>query len=515
MAFDLNNAPLLAAPGPPPAVALNTPLQNQEGMMKLQELKQQAIDQARAQQAQDAFRTQLQQNGGDYDSALTALDKQGYNTLPIRGAVADYRKKLYDNGKARLDQMKTENEMMSSLWSGVTDQASQDRIMPLVQRIDPQFASQVKPVYDQKTVDAYKNIGVTAKDQHEWAQKALDDGADQKYAKAAYAAAAATTSDQDVAEARQHMAAALIPRNYIDAALPPGTAWSPDLVASAKKAYAGALTPKEQAEVTNQEAERKNAADTLAETKVRDANAAAYQKGELGVSQGHLAVARADLKLKQAAAAGGTDGAPSDAVLGYRDDIISGASKLSDVPAAHGMRDSVVAQLRKEGYDLNKPLTGQAQARVDLARMVLPQVQEVRDMAQKIDQQGLMGTVGGRWRSILAHESAAGDIAGLTPEQKQLVGQFVAQAEFLSSGTAMTHYGARAGGQVVEQFRDQLDPRNKDLDTYLGNMNAVQSVLGGYAKGMPGATKRAGAGETPAPTTGTTNIADLRKKYNY
>ena len=236
MAFDLNNAPLLAAPGPPPAVALNTPLQNAEGMQKIQAIKQQQADEVRAQQAQDAFKTQLQQNNGDYDAALTAMDKQGYNTIPIRGTIADYRKKLYDNAKVQLESQKMENETTSSLMAHVTDQNSWDAVRPMIQRYDPQFVQIAGPQYDQTKFDGYKQIGVTAKDQHEWAQKALDDGADQKYARAAYAAAASTDSDQDVADARKSLAAALVPKSYIDAALPPDQPWSQATVDAGKKA---------------------------------------------------------------------------------------------------------------------------------------------------------------------------------------------------------------------------------------------------------------------------------------
>jgi hypothetical protein len=245
------------------------------------------------------------------------------------------------------------------------------------------------------------------------------------------------------------------------------------------------------------------AADNARQT-AKDAREEAHQKITEAIARGQLSVAQGHLALAKLAAAGGTapNQSPSDAVLGYRDDIISGASKLTDVPAAGGMRNSVVAQLRKEGYDLNKPLTAQAQARVDLAKLVLPQVGEVREMAKKINAMGLMGTLGGRWRSLAAGESAADAIAGLTPAQRQLIGQFVAQADLLSSGTAMTHFGARAGGAAVDAMRQQLDPKNKSLDVYLGNLEAASNVLGGYAQGLPGATKH---GETPAQTTTTAN----------
>jgi hypothetical protein len=187
----------------------------------------------------------------------------------------------------------------------------------------------------------------------------------------------------------------------------------------------------------------------------------------------------------------------SNPVQGYLGSVISGALQMKDVPAAGGMRNAVIGALQEQGYDLNKPLTAQAQARVDLAKLVLPQISEVQALAQKINQMGLMGTVGGRWRSLISGESAADSMSGLTPAQKQLVGQFVTQAELLATGTAMTHFGARASGPAVAGMQKMLGAGNKDLDVFLGDLEGAQRVLGGYAQGMPGATKHGESDKDP------------------
>jgi hypothetical protein len=192
----------------------------------------------------------------------------------------------------------------------------------------------------------------------------------------------------------------------------------------------------------------------------------------------------------------GPQAGQSDTVQGYIQDMLTGTKKLSDVPAAGGTRNAVVAELHKEGYDISKPLTAQTQARVEFANGVMPQVQQVADLAKKINDAGLMGTVGGRFRALASGESSAADLQGLTPEQRKLVGEFTTKSGLLVSGVAMVHGGARGGGstQLLEQLKPMLDPHNKDIDTYLGNLSAARDILQGYAD-MGGKAKSS----TPAP----------------
>jgi hypothetical protein len=196
----------------------------------------------------------------------------------------------------------------------------------------------------------------------------------------------------------------------------------------------------------------------------------------------------------------------SDTVQGYMQDVLSGSKKLSDVPASGGTRNSVVAELHKEGYDISRPLTAQSQARVEFAKAVIPQVQQVVDLAHQIDAAGLTGTIGGRFRQLASKESSAASLEGLTPDQKRLVGQFVTKSGLLMSGIAMVHGGARGGGstQMLEQLKPLLNPGNKDLQTYLGNLDAAHDVLTGYSN-MD--TSSGGSNAPPGVTTGGSDAA--------
>jgi hypothetical protein len=157
---------------------------------------------------------------------------------------------------------------------------------------------------------------------------------------------------------------------------------------------------------------------------------------------------------------------------------------------------------------MTRPLTAQVEARVEFAQAQMPQIDAVEAMAKEIDRQGLMGTFAGRFRDLASKESTPADIAGLTPDQRTLIGKFVTQADLLSSGVAMTHFGARASGDAVNMMRERLDPKGKDLQTYLGSIEGARAVMQGYADLKPGkantATSDAGKPRTAKAPNGET-----------
>jgi hypothetical protein len=163
---------------------------------------------------------------------------------------------------------------------------------------------------------------------------------------------------------------------------------------------------------------------------------------------------------------------------------------MIDVPAAGGMRNAVMKALSQSGYDVQK-LTNADLQRKNVAKTILPKIDHVQQMA-----------LGGRWRGLVTGESAASDLSGLTPEQKQLVGQFASEASgLLVSGIAMAHGGARGGGspQLLAQIKTYLDPGNKDLDVYIGNLLGAKEFISGYASmGQPSAEAPPAASQKPA-----------------
>jgi hypothetical protein len=168
------------------------------------------------------------------------------------------------------------------------------------------------------------------------------------------------------------------------------------------------------------------------------------------------------------------------AVSKWVDQLRNPSSGITLAMVPSGLRTAVIEQL--EPGEVTK-LTAASQSMKELATSLEPQIQKVSDLAKQINDQGFMGTTGGRWRDILSKEGAADSIAGLTPEQKRLVGQFVTQAGLLKSGIARAHGGARGGGsiQMLESLSPILDPANKDLDVYLGNLIGAKDVIHGYA----------------------------------
>jgi hypothetical protein len=451
-------------------------------------------------QAQQMFQTALQQTGGDYDQAVGRLRSQGVNTIGIETELAKSRKATYDAIKSHYDATKSQHDTLSGLAGQITDEASWQQYAPEMMKVDPDLAPMISshPHYDPNVVHGFMALGEAGNKILDRVQKGNEALLKGEYSTFMGNQLATTENQDDLDKVIQAGQSAAVP-GFIMARVP--KVWSPNVPAMG---MSWAMTAKEKVEESDNARTAKREAAAQAETVKQHGIQNKFEQQRIGLEGARVGMERQRLQ-REAAGGAAPNQPPSDAVRGYMDDIIGGASKLTDVPAAGGMRNSVVAQFKKEGYDLNKPLTAQAQARVDLAKLVLPQVAEVRGMADKINQMGLMGTLGGRWRSLIAHESAADAISGLTPEQQQLVGQFVLQAELLTSGTAMTHFGSRAGGSVVETFRNQLDPKNKDLNTFLGNLNAVQSVLGGYAQGQPGATKHGAAPDA----------ASLRQKYKY
>lgn len=151
---------------------------------------------------------------------------------------------------------------------------------------------------------------------------------------------------------------------------------------------------------------------------------------------------------------------------------------LTQVPSA--LRSAVISQLQPG--EITR-LTAQDQAMMNLALKTIPSIDRVEQMAQQINAMGLMGTVGSQWRKLISGQSAATDLAALTPQQQQLVGQFVTEAGLITSGVARVHGGARGGGSPRMQaiLAPILEPRSSTLDTYIGHLEGARDFMKTYA----------------------------------
>lgn len=237
-----------------------------------------------------------------------------------------------------------------------------------------------------------------------------------------------------------------------------------------------------QAEARKAQADASNARAVTAAQAAADL--AAYHRGR-------LAIDTSKLHFEMGQGFGGDGTQPSPALLGAINQLQDGTLKFESVPKE--LKIPLLAYSHQNGLDptWSMPLTAQVLARDQFAAQVAPQIDKVRAMAKQIDDMGLMGTLAGRWRDLASKESTVADIMpalvkGFTPEQQRLIGNFVTQADLLSTGTAMSHFGARASGAAVQNMRDNLDPKGKDLPSYLGSLDATQNTLLGYATEMPG-----------------------------
>lgn len=237
-------------------------------------------------------------------------------------------------------------------------------------------------------------------------------------------------------------------------------------------------TAAEKATIANNQQARDQAAATLAETTRRDTALIRHEANQ-----------DADAKQRLNLSAG--TGADPELVAAWTRQLRNPTSGFTITQVPKELKNAVALAL---GPGDTTKLTAQAQNSKESATTLLPFIDRVQALATQIDKMGLTGTVGGRLRSLLNGESAATDISGLTKAQQQLVGQFVTEAGYLKSGINKMHMGARGAGspQMDAVTGPLLDPGDKGLDVYIGNLNGARELMRGYAA----------AGEA-APTTGT------------
>jgi hypothetical protein len=126
----------------------------------------------------------------------------------------------------------------------VDSQEKWDAIKPLVSRLDPEFAKQAGDVFVPEKFAMFKNIGVTAEQQHKMAEDALQSFAKGDKAHGLALAVAGTTDDKDLQGALQYAQANGTPAFMLQKYQ--GVKWSPELVAAAK---ADVIGPEKSAEL--------------------------------------------------------------------------------------------------------------------------------------------------------------------------------------------------------------------------------------------------------------------------
>lgn len=132
------------------------------------------------------------------------------------------------------------------------------------------------------------------------------------------------------------------------------------------------------------------------------------------------------------------------------------------------------------------------------ATNVLSHVADIEAEAQKINQLGLMGPVGGRWGDFMAGTIGAGELAAGNPEAAELLGEFRTDVGLLKSGMAMVHGGARGGGStgMAARMDALISSKTMDLPLFLGATKTFKKWLKTYAEDG----KDGGGGGTVAMT---------------
>ncbi len=212
------------------------------------------------------------------------------------------------------------------------------------------------------------------------------------------------------------------------------------------------------------------------------------EESRIGLERDRLAMQQRALDIKNGASV-----TPEDVAYyarEYQKDPALTEIRMKGLP---GVKAAVEHALASNGVNVTK-LSAQGKMMQETAVSILPMINKVSSLAKQIQDLGLMGSLGGRERQLIAGESAAADIKGLTPEQRKLVGQFATESGLLISGVARAHGGAPT---MILQLEKILGSKDQDINTYLGNLTGAKEWMQNYADmgGGGGDTKKLTAEE--------------------
>lgn len=222
-------------------------------------------------------------------------------------------------------------------------------------------------------------------------------------------------------------------------------------------------------------------------TKVNEEARIALEKTRVALEGRRVEMAERALQIK-----GGANITPEDVAYWARQYQADPALAEKGMTGIPGLKAQVTKVLASSGVDLQQ-LDANGKRMKQTATTILPKIDTVADLARQINDLGLMGSVGGRWRGIVGRESGAADIANLTPDQRKLVGRFQTEVGLLNSAVAMAHGGQRAGASVpmLEAMDHLFGAKDKDLQTYLGALSGVRDFMQTYADMGGGSDKGA------------------------
>jgi len=454
-------------------------LMQQEHQAQLEERRAQLDARNRANAEADAMNKALQATADadgniDVEAATGLLTKQGFGsaaeTLRTKHAELVDKELTSRDKQATLFTKQIQN--LQRVASAVNNDGSLNAFRTEVARtVGPTYAAGLPATYSPETFEPVKSFLDTAEQHISRQQQALAEVKDAREAKDPEKWRQTIATWGSLATDQDHLK--IIKNELKQAGAPQGLL---DLINSPEDAAKLGITPEQAAMHAQQQAAQALTASGQEET------------------QRHNRQMEIDAAKRIALTGGGA--IDPEAVASMTRQVMNGDLPIQSVPAAY--KPAISKAVEAAGGNINK-LTTQGKVMKETAETLMPLISKVQDLAGQIDQMGLMGSVGGRWRKLASGESAVSDLKGLTPDQRKTVGEFASAAGLLVTGIARAHGGARAGGsiQMIQMLEKLFDASNKDLNTFIGNLNGARDFMSAYAQ--MGESKPSGGGVTPPP----------------
>lgn len=123
--------------------------------------------------------------------------------------------------------------------------------------------------------------------------------------------------------------------------------------------------------------------------------------------------------------------------------------------------------------------TSTTRGSAEFATALIPHINEMRNLIQQADARGYIGPAAGR----IYGQFLAGKV-GTTgnADADALLGKLRTTDSLIKSGMLRTHFGARGGQQMYENFSGMLNSGKQTSAMMNGSLDAMQSFLKGYSE---------------------------------
>jgi len=173
------------------------------------------------------------------------------------------------------------------------------------------------------------------------------------------------------------------------------------------------------------------------------------------------------------------------------------AKNWSLIQSNKGLAEAVRQRLAAQGVNVTQ-LDAQTRSTAQFAHTVRPHIDNTFSLIDKLDQQGKLGPLFGRWNEWRAGKWGAGD-----PDYIALRNNI----NLIDSAVARIHGGARGGGSppMIQYMHEMLSAGPKDAASMRAGLNVFNDWVKGYEGMAPGFANAPAAGEgrgTVSPPTG-------------